>query len=81
MRMNEQLQAKATQEARAILTSFGTTLAKVKLPKQKQAKITEHSGTRTEGAGKQADSAFRKQFFANASKHDDEYLLAEKKEW
>ena len=75
------LQAEAQRDAKKILASFGKTLAKVKLPKVKEAKVTQNSGMRVEGMGKKADPAFRKGVFANAPQHDEEYLLAETKEW
>ncbi|MSS74891.1 hypothetical protein EXS73_01615 [Candidatus Pacearchaeota archaeon] len=75
------VQEQARADAHAILVSFGKTLAKVKLPKVKEAKVTQNSGMRVEGMGKKADPAFRKGVFANAPQHDEEYLLAETKEW
>lgn len=75
------LQEQAQQDAKKILTSFGKQLAKVKLPKVKEGKVTENSGMRKEGMGKKADAVFRQRMFQNAPKHDDEYLLVEKKEW
>jgi len=75
------LQAQAQEDAKKILTSFGKQLAKVKLPKVKEGNVTQTSGVRKEGMGKKADEVFRQRMFQNAPKHDDEYLLVEKKEW
>jgi hypothetical protein len=75
------IQEQVRVDAQKILASFGKTLGKVKLPRQKAPVVTENSGMRVEGKGSTTDEQFRKGMFQNAPKHDDAFLLVEKKEW
>ncbi len=70
---------KIQREAQEILKKFSGALAKVKIVhKNKTEKV---GGFRGEGSGSRPDGDFRARMFANAPKHDDDCIIAEKKTW
>lgn len=71
--------AQIEEEAREILKKFSAALAKVTVKEQKMMRETE--SWREEGAGRQGDVKFRKAMLANASEHDEESVIVEKKKW
>lgn len=67
------------KQAREILDSFSRALAGVSI-KEKAVK-SEVGGFREEGAGEKRSGEFREGVFANASKKNEDCIIAEKKSW
>ena len=67
-------------EARAILDSFASALAKIPAPKE-TFDLNNGAGVRAENSGFSVDVEFKKIIFKNAPKHDDVCFIAEKGAW
>ena len=72
------------REAHEILERFGKAIERVvesDINKVEEKKTNESRGFREEKDGLKADDDFRKRFFANAPKKDDDCIIAEKGKW
>ncbi len=67
------------REAQEILKKFSLALAKIKVPAENTS--SHEPGHREEGKGSAASTEFRSAMLANAPKHDEHAIIAEKKEW
>ncbi len=79
--LSQEQRAKIQAQAQEILNTFSKTLESVKISKTKDTNPAHSSGFREEGKGKSASDEFRQQMFKNAPKHNNESIIAEKKEW
>lgn len=70
---------KIQREAQDVLKKFSSALASVKLKEKDEKK--ESGGWREEGRGREGEKGFREMIFANASVHDADAIIAEKKKW
>ena len=78
MGLNDKQKEELKAEAKQILDNFAKTLAGIKVGIN--SKKTNSEGYREKSSLK-IDSGFRKKMFANAPKTNDNYIIAEKKQW
>lgn len=67
------------EETKKLLDKFSKALAGVK--SASEWNVERDSDRRKEKEGKPCDNDFRKILFENAPRHDDEFIIAEKKIW
>lgn len=77
--MDEKKREEIKEQAKKILTNFSEELGKVKLKASGGKK--EVGGFREEKNPAKPDSDFRERMFSNAPLKEEDYIIAEKKEW
>lgn len=77
--MEEQEKEQIKKEAKQILDKFSKALEKV--GNEAEANVERDSDRRKEGIGSQSNPEFRRIIFENAPRHDEDFIIAEKKTW
>ncbi len=77
--MDEKKREEIKKEAKQILEKFAKSLENVKF-KEKAGK-KEVGGFREEAEPAKSNEDFRKRIFENAPNSDEDFIIAEKKEW
>lgn len=76
---------KIKRQAKQILDNFADALAGVEKEAKKEAKkevsMEREEFEREEGDSKECDVDFRSNFLKNASRHDDDFIIAERGGW
>jgi len=75
--MNEN---KIRKQAKQILDKFANALAKTDSEKI-EIGVDREEFERREGEGKKSAEGFKKRFLANAPKHNDDFIIAERGSW
>ncbi len=70
---------KIESEATGILEKFHESLKKIDIKQKKNKEAV--SNFREEGPGLECDPEFRIAFFANAPRHEDDFIISDKKSW
>ena len=76
--MDEKEKQKIKEEARQILDKFGKALEKVPETIKREGKSESF---RDEKDGEKGDIDFRKRFFKNAPRKNEDFIIAEKGNW
>jgi predicted Asp-tRNA(Asn)/Glu-tRNA(Gln) amidotransferase subunit C len=77
--MDSKEKEKIRKEARKLLDKFSRSLEKVEVKEEKIKK--NRGGFREEGNGEESDADFKKRMFENAPEKDENFIIAEKKNW
>lgn len=77
--MEEKQVKKLEEETKKLLDKFSKALASVK--SEGEWNVERDSDRRKDGEGKACDNTFRKIMLENAPRHDEDFIIAEKKTW
>jgi len=78
--ISEEKRTSIKKEAQDILKNFSKALVNIKIEKSKPF-MSKSKGFREENGVIVKDDDFRESMFKNAPQHDDECIIAEKKQW
>ncbi len=77
--MDQKEQEKLQEETKKLLDKFSKALDSVKT--SEEWNVERESDRRKEKEGKAVNATFRKIMLENAPRHDDDFIIAEKKTW
>jgi Asp-tRNA(Asn)/Glu-tRNA(Gln) amidotransferase C subunit len=77
--MEEKERQKLEEETKKLLDKFSKSLDKVK--SSGEWNVEREEDRRAEKEGKACDETFRKIMLENAPRHDDDFIIGEKKTW